>query len=131
MDYKCGVCGCSLPMVDEDANMKLFHCSTPSCQNLMEGSFEEHERYVENCQAVEEKEEDKIRIDYEFPQSGDKVDGCAADVFEVGDNGGELYAGTMIYSKDLDHWNDGEFPYDVYDKDPVKCAKEMIEYRKE
>jgi len=129
MDYKCGVCGCSLPMVDEDANMKLFHCGTASCQGLMEGSREEQERYGENCQAVEEKEE-KIFIDYKFPLS-EKVDGGCADVYEIGDNGGELYAGTMTYSKDLDQWNDGEFPGDVSDKDPVKCAEQMIEYRKE
>jgi hypothetical protein len=57
MDYKCGVCGCSLPVVDEDNDMKLFHCSTASCQELMQGSEEEQERYAENCQAVEEKNE--------------------------------------------------------------------------
>jgi len=57
MDYKCGICGCSLPMVSWDDNMNLFHCSTPSCQDLMEGSKEAQERYVNHCQAVEVKDE--------------------------------------------------------------------------
>ena len=71
----------------------------------------------------------KVHVDYEFPQSGGKVDGGAADVYEVVD-GAELYAGTMIYSEDLNQWNDGEFPGDVADEDPIKCAEGMVEFRK-
>lgn len=56
MDYKCGVCGNNLPLVDEDDDMKLYHCGTPSCQSLTSGSEEEQDKYGNYCQAVEEKD---------------------------------------------------------------------------
>jgi len=55
MDYKCGICGCSLPVVDEDDDIKIYHCGTPSCQALMSGTDEEQDRYGDHCQMCEEK----------------------------------------------------------------------------
>jgi len=58
MDYiKCGICGYSLIKVDEDNEMKLYRCSTPTCQALMQGTDEEQDTYGNHCQAVEEKNE--------------------------------------------------------------------------
>jgi hypothetical protein len=64
-------------------------------------------------------------IDYEFPLS-EKVDSGCADVYEIEDDDSELYCGTMIYSQDLDQWNDADYPGDDANKDPVKCAEQMI-----
>lgn len=62
-----------------------------------------------------------VHIDYEtFPP----VDGTVADVY----NNDELI-GTMLFSDDLNQWNDCEFPGDVAAHTIEECATKMIEFR--
>jgi len=63
---------------------------------------------------------DVVRIEFEC---NPPVDGSAADVFIDGQE-----VGTMVYSKDLDQWNDCLNPGDVADQFPWGCAYKMIEF---
>jgi hypothetical protein len=64
-----------------------------------------------------------VCLDYE---SLPVVDGVCVDVSV--DN---FTIGSMVWSEDLNQWNDTQFPGDVADKSAEVCAVEMIRFRKE
>jgi hypothetical protein len=66
---QCGVCGKPLQLVDQDEDMWLFHCETPSCGALTET---DPGKYADNCQRLIYKEQGKPKHEsIEEPMPGE------------------------------------------------------------
>ncbi len=61
-----------------------------------------------------------MQVEYEtFPA----VDGTVAAVKEMGKD-----VGTMVYSEEMDQWNDCQNPGELADQDPFECARKMLDF---